>query len=146
MTDVIGHSPRAEDPARITQPWFHAGMAFFGVAFMTFGAFLIIEGTSTVGSTPSWGYYVVIPVLLLSGVLCLVGLVRFPYAALVSSEGLELRYFLRRERVARTTVLALELRGDAVTRTVWLVKRDGTERPLGMRNPRILREWDRLRP
>lgn len=145
MSNVIGRETRAEGPARITQLCFHTGMALLGTGMLAFGVFLVAQGPQPWGNALDVSYYIVVGILLLSGALAFVSLVRFPYGVVVDEDGLELLYFLRRERVDRAAVQALELRGAFVTRTVWLVKRDGTEMPLGLRSPRILHEWERPR-
>lgn len=96
------------------------------------------------GSPGDATYPIVLGLLVATIVACFVGAFRFPTEFRLTPGGLVIRYLHRTEVIAVVTVRDIQVRGGAVNRNLWLVLRDGSERPLGTRNVRLAAAWQSL--
>ena len=125
----------------ISNLWVTIPILSFGVLFVAFSIYLLRTRPSETGSPLDPSFYVVVGLFGIAGVLCFVAVFRFPYRVRLSERGLEVFHLHRREFFSREKIKSIELRGDLVSRNVWIVLADGEERPLGVRSQRLVRLW-----
>ncbi len=113
-----------------------------GLAFLL--AFLIALPGTSFGGNPSADFISdsSIALLLVVGLAFLVMSFRVPYRIVLSDEVLTILHFHRRESIPMDRIASIELRGDFVSKNVWLVYSGGKERPLGVRSRKLVRAWE----
>ncbi len=116
-----------------------------GIGFVIAAVALLVSRPFTTGSPGDLTFPLVLGVLFVAAVFCFVAAFRFPIRFQLDTHELRIHYLHRVETVPIATIRTLQVRGGFVQRNVWLVLRDGTERPLGTRNRRIAVAWNESR-
>ena len=109
------------------------------------GGFLILLRTrpAETGSPLDASFYVVGGTLFVAAVALFTSIFRFPYQFCVSPSSLKVRYLHRHEEIPAGFIRSIELRGGLISRNVYLMRKDGTETPMGTRNPSLVSAWQK---